>query len=70
MDPLSPIKLRRLLAALAIASALVLDLVRGRPTKQLDVREIRHSIRDIREVLDALDEAQPWHLPPDPPEAT
>ena len=67
---LNPNQLRRLLAALEVSKALVLDAIRGRSVRREDVADLRRTVIGVRRVLDALDEQRPWNLPPDPPEVT
>ncbi len=59
-EDLSPPLLRRLLAALVVAEALVIDAIRGRSIRQEDVADLRQAVRGVHRVLDALDDAQPW----------
>ncbi|KKM13127.1 hypothetical protein LCGC14_1719430 [marine sediment metagenome] len=65
---LTPNQLRRLLAALEVSKALVLDAIRGRSVRREDVADLRRTVIGVRRVLNALDEERPWQ-PPEPPPA-
>lgn len=65
IDALTPAHLRRLLAALTIAEALVIDCIRGRSIRQDDVADVRQAIIGVRRVLDALDDERPWDPGPE-----
>ncbi len=60
-DELSPAKLRRLLAALTVAEALVIDAIRGRSIRREDVADLRSVVRGVHRVLDLLDAERPWN---------
>jgi len=62
-NELTPQRLRRLLAALTISQALVLDAIRGRPIRLADVASLRETVNSIHGVLRALDRTRPWEPP-------
>lgn len=59
-EDLTPNQLCRLLAALELSKAFVVDAIRGRSIQKQDVKEIRSAVVGVHRVLNALDEAQPW----------
>ena len=61
---LTPAKLKRLLASLVIAEALVVDAIRGRSIRKADVATLRDTVTSIHQVLRALDKTRPWSPPP------
>lgn len=60
LEDLEPAALRKVLAALDVSHALVLDLVRGRPVAEEDVALTRQAIRAVNNILTVLDEQRPW----------
>ena len=65
VDPLAPSQLRRVLSALVVGEALVLDCIRGRSVRQDDVADLRQAVRGVHRVLDALDDERPWEPEPE-----
>lgn len=55
VDPLAPRELKRVLAALAVGQALVVDLVLGRPCGRTHIAAVREAIASLEDVLAALD---------------
>ena len=62
-NELAPVRLRRLLAELSIAEALIIDAIRGRSIRKSDVVQLRSTITGIHGVLRALDASRPWAPP-------
>jgi len=60
-DPnvLNPAALGRVLVALDLAHAIVLEARRGKSTTAEDVDLVRQAVVSVKQVLDALDETRP-----------
>ena len=65
VNALNPAHLGRLLAALEVSKALVVDCIRGRSIGQKDVADVRQAVRGVRRTLAALDGERPWEPEPE-----